>query len=130
MIRDTLDNKTFRIIFALFAGIPLTLLFLVALPSGLIMGIVGLRDFETATLSMGIAAILGALGMIGAWMRIAKRIDNCSPGQMIFTRILLACGITASAILLLLTIWADTFLAFGLPMMVLLIGGILFYAGT
>ena len=130
MIVDILDNKRFRVIFALFIGVPLTFLYLIALPSGLMMGIVGLRELEAPTLAMGIAAILGSFGIIGAWLRLIKRWDEFSTKQLILIRALLICGVAATLIILILTIWAETFLRFGLPSLVLLVGGILFYLGT
>ena len=94
------------------------------------MGAVGLRELEVATLSMGVAAILGSLGVIGAWLRLAKTIDNFSPNLITFTRILLGCGIVSTVMLIVLTIWADTFLLLGLPAIALLTGGVCFYVGT
>ncbi len=130
MIRDILDNKAFRILFGMFIGIPSTLAFLIVLPSGLIMGVTGIRDFDVPTLSMGIASIFGAFGVMGAWLRLTKEIDQFSQNQITYLRLLLSGGITATVILLALTIWAGTFLVFGLPMIALLVVGVCFYAGT
>ncbi len=130
MIRDTLDNKVFRIVFGIFIGIPLTLYFLVILPSGLIMGVAGLRDFDVPTLFMGVAAILGSFGVMGAWLRLTKAIDKFSQSQISLLRLLLGCGIVSTVILVALTFWANTFLLFGLPSVALFLSGVCFYVGT
>lgn len=130
MIRDILDNKVFRILFGMFIGIPSTLAFLILLPSGLIMGVTGLRNFDVPTLSMGVASIFGAFGVMGAWLRLTKTIDRFSQNQIMYLRLLLSGGITATVILLALTIWAGTFFVFGLLVIALLVVGVCFYAGT
>ena len=130
MIRDILDNKAFRILFGIFVGIPLTLLLMVVLPSGLIIGVTGMRDLDLPSLSTGLAAIFGAFGVMGAWLRLTKKIDHFSQTQIMYLRLLLSGGITSTLILVALTIWADTFLMFGIPAIALLFVGVCFYAGT
>ena len=130
MLRDTLDRKSVRIAIAICAGLPLTVLFMLLFPAGLMMGIVGIREGEIPTLMMGIAALLGLAGLIGAWLRITRHSQSFSRKLKAITRTLLACGIVASLILLTVTIWAGTWILFGLPAFGLLIAGVLFYAGT
>ena len=130
MIRDILDNKSFRVLFGIFIGIPLAMALLIILPTGFIMGVMGIKNFDLPTISMGVASIFGAFGVMGAWLRLTKTMDQLSQKQISYLRLLLSGGITAAGIVLAITIWAGTFSTFGLAAIALLIIGVCFYAGT
>ena len=130
MIRQTLDNRTFRVVFALLVGIPATLIYLVALIYGVVFGIATFSNFDPIAAAFGIATVLGTLGVIGVWLRLAKSSNRFTEKQLKFTRISLICGTLASLILMGIAIWFEGYLLFGVPMFMLSVLGVVFYAGT
>lgn len=130
MIRDALDNRKFRILFGLFVGFPATLLLLVLSVYGYIFGIIAIREQDLLSAAFAFSTLLGTAGVVGAWIRLLKRSDRISASLRLLIRILLLCGIAASAVLLVITIWAETFLPLGLPLIALIGAGMLFYSGT
>ncbi len=129
MIKETLDNKNFRIAFAVLIGIPSTFVYLIAAIYGYVFVISLFYDLKLIPASMAIATILGTFGILGAWFRIIKQSKNLTPRQLKFTRNSLACGIIASIILLANAIGAGS-LFFGVPLLFLTVAGVLFYVGT
>lgn len=130
MIRDALDNRKFRILFGLFVGFPATLLFLVLSVYGYIFGIIAIRERDLLSGALAFSTVLGTAGVIGAWLRLLKQSNRISVRRKLFIRISLLCGVAASLILLAITIWAETFIPLGLPLVALIGAGLLFYVGT
>ena len=129
MIKEALDNKNFRIAFAVLIGIPSTFIFLASAIYGYVFVISLFYDFKLVSASMAAATILGTFGILGAWLRLIKQSKNLTPRQLKFTRNSLACGIVASIILLINAIFAGSFYI-GVPLSVLTLVGVLFYVGT
>jgi hypothetical protein len=130
MIRQTLDNRTFRVVFALLVGIPATLIYLVALIYGVGFGIAAFSNLDPIAASFGIATVLGTFGVIGAWLRLARPSNKFTEKQLKFTRVSLICGTLASLILMGIAIWWEGYLLFGVPLFMLAILGVVFYVGT
>jgi len=129
MIRETLDNKNFRIAFAVLVGIPATFVYFVAAIYGFVLVIASFHNFQLFPASLGVATLLGTLGIVGAWLRLIKRRDNLGARELKFTRASLACGVIASIILLANAILAGS-LIFGVPLAILTLVGVFFYVGT
>ena len=130
MIRETFDNGNFRLGVAIVIGIPGTVLFFIALIYGIVFVIAAFEDFTLVTAAFALSALLGSFGILGAWLRLAKRSDKFTPGQRTFIKTSLACGITASLILFAIAVWLESYLVFGMPLLALAIGGVVFYVGT
>jgi hypothetical protein len=130
MIRQTLDNRTFRVVFALLVGIPATLIYLVALLYGAGFGIAAFSNLDPIAASFGIATVLGTFGVVGVWLRLARPVNKFTEKQLKFTRVSLICGTLASLILMGIAIWWEGYLIFGVPLFMLAILGVVFYVGT
>jgi len=130
MIQTVLDNKKFRVAFALLIALPATLVALVTLPYAVIFGLVAIKHLQPLFAILGLAAILGVLGISGAWFRIFKTKDSLSFRQLKYVRSGLVCGIVSTVLLVSVAIWAEAYLSAVLPLLLLLAMGVVFYVGT
>lgn len=130
MLREILDSPIFRAGFAIFVGLPGTLMFLIAFVYGIAFGMSAAKSFSFLAAAFALATLLGTFGIIGIWLRLLKRRARFSSRQLRFTRAALACGITASVMLLFISTWFDPSLQFIAPFIALTAIGVIFYNGT
>lgn len=89
----------FRVVLGVFLGVPVTALALIGSIYGAIYLYAGVREGDAWALGLGLVAVLGLLGIVGAWWRVLKRVAAMVKRERLVVRALLASGVAASLFL-------------------------------
>lgn len=129
-MENILNNIYVRIIMGVFIGIPFTSTALFAGAHGLILGYAGIVEEKFSMAILGILTITGFIGIIGAWLRIIEPTSSMSSRYLKITRLMLYSSFITSVSL---TIWAfylEGLTETSMPVIILIVGSILFIAAT
>jgi hypothetical protein len=129
MLERALDNRLLRIVVGTAIGLPITAAAVMGAIYGVIFLVGGVLKRELWAVGLGLVAVLGVMGLFGAWRRLLKTHAEMSPHERLVVRRLLGCGIVASAALAATTLYSD-FPAGGIFFGVLVLGGIAFVRAT
>ncbi len=129
MYFSAIDSKTFKISFGIFVGVPATLVFLFFSIYAYVFFFGLVDEFDPVYATLVGSYLLGALGFIGAWIRLVNKKESLSSKTSKWIKGLLVCGVFSSIILigLVLSFNGYIFLAVLAPMLLI---GISFYAAT
>ena len=126
---NVVDILWFRVMVGVFFGLPVTASAFIGAIYGAIFLYAGVREGDAWTLGLGLVAVLGLLGIIGAWWRILKRVAAMVQRERIVVRMLLVSGIAASLLLGAWAVQADEAL-FVVPFAFITVGGIALVIAT
>ncbi len=129
MYLSAIDSKIFKISFGVFVGAPATLVFLFFSIYAYVFFFGLVDEFDPVYATLVGSYFLGALGFIGAWIRLINRKESLSSSTTKWIKGLLTCGIFSSIILIGLVISFSGFIFLAVLVPMLLIG-VSFYAAT
>ena len=129
MITAILDNRNFRIVFALLVGAPASFLYLILALHIFVLAPSLIHDFNLYIALFLLSAILGLFGIAGAWWRLLKRSDKQSRIEKYLLRKSLVSGIVASLILVFTSVESRE-IELVILTLIITFGGVLFYVGT
>lgn len=129
MYSQAIESKTIKVVLSVF-GVILTPIAIFIAAHGIILGYGGFQKFDLLLISMGIATILGVLGLGGAWFRLFKKLSSMSRNQIAVIRTLLFGGVVSGLYLVIGCIYSGMPVSITLLCLGLTIGGIYFVLAT
>ena len=130
MIERALDNRWFRLVFGAAVGVPFTAAALIGSVYGAIFLVGGVSQGQFHLVGLGLIAVFGVLGVVGAWRRLLKQHSAMSPRERLVVRLLLFSGVASGALLAgisaLYAQWVNAAVFFA----VVAAGGVIFVLGT
>jgi len=92
-MEQLLNNILVRIIVGITIGLPITPLALMYGIHGLLIGFQGLVEGDYLFLLIGVLAVTGLIGIIGAWWRLFRSTEKMKTKERKVVRIMLFCGV-------------------------------------
>ena len=113
----------------MFFGVPVTAIGFIGALFGAIYLYAGVREGNAWALGLGLVAVLGLLGIVGAWWRVLKPVAAMVARERLVVRMLLASGVAASLFLGALAVQADEALLV-VPFALIAVGGMALVIAT
>lgn len=129
MLTNVADMLWFRVLLGVFFGVPVTALAFIGAIFGAIYLYAGVREGHAWAVGLGLVAVLGLLGVVGAWWRVLKRVTAMVERERHVVRTLLASGVAASLFLGAWAVQADEALV-AVPFALIAVGGIALVIAT
>jgi hypothetical protein len=129
MLTNVADMLWFRVVLGVFFGVPVTAIGFIGALFGAIYLYAGVREGNAWALGLGLVAVLGLLGIVGAWWRVLKPVAAMVARERLVVRMLLASGVAASLFLGALAVQADEALLV-VPFALIAVGGMALVIAT
>jgi hypothetical protein len=130
MFERFVDNRLLRLVLGTAIGLPLTAAALVAAVEAAVLSIGALQRAEYLIAGLGPLAILGLLGIAGAWRRLLRTNERMTYSERRFIRVFLYAGTVSSITLVLVSIFYFDSMLLSLLFVVLGCGGVIFILAT